>query len=323
MPNREFPFNQPIHPEDNQSINRVFDRNYGNKLKSGDTTPLKYTVKDGDGEPLDKDRLITMNTKVILKYGGVIAYETAFDAIVENETDNYAGDLIARFKIEEVLPPDEKKPYTIEFHFEELDQSDEVVDRFIFPSGNNLPLYITPSSLNSDGEAIKNASEQRLNEIVERNPVLSEAVAEAKESAARAQQAMSDYLNMLGVDVATLGTDGKLSANQIPSLAINDTFVVYSKEEIVDLVAQRGDVAVLVHDENVSDAYILTVDEPNVLDNWIKLGVSYVAEAGHAETATIAVDSQKINGHRVVALSEEEYNLGAKDPKTVYLVGEL
>ena len=147
--------------------------------------------------------------------------------------------------------------------------------------------------------------------------------AEAKESAAKAQQAMSDYLSMLGEDVATLGADGKLSANQIPALAINDTHVVHSKEEIVALVAERGDVAILVHDENVSDAYILTVDEPSVLDNWIKLGVSYVAKAGHAETATIAVDSQRINGHRVVALSEEEYNLGAKDPETVYLVGEL
>lgn len=323
MPNREFPFNQPIHPEDNGSINRVFDRNYGNKLKSGDTTTLKYTIKDGDGEPLDKDRLIDMTTKVILKYDGIIAYETSFDAIIENETDNYAGDLVARFKVEEVLPPDEKKPYVIEFHFEELDQSDEVIDRFIFPSGNTLELFITPSSLNSDGDAIKNASEQRLNEIVERkldeNPVLSE----VNELALKAQQAMSDFLAMLGVDVATLGADGKLSANQIPALAINDTHVVHSKEEIVALVAERGDVAVLVHDENVSDAYILTVDEPSVLDNWIKLGVSYVAEAGHAETATIAVDSQRINGHRVVALSEEEYNLGAKDPETVYLVGDL
>ena len=149
------------------------------------------------------------------------------------------------------------------------------------------------------------------------------AEAEAKESAAKAQQAMTDYLAMLGEDIATLGADGKLSANQIPALAINDTHVVYSKEEIVTLVAERGDVAILVYDVNVSDAYILAVDEPNVLDNWIKLGVSYVAEAGHAETATIAVDSQKINGHRVVALSEEEYNLGAKDPETVYLVGEL
>ena len=146
---------------------------------------------------------------------------------------------------------------------------------------------------------------------------------EAKESAAKAQQAMKDYLSMLGEEIATLGADGKLSANQLPALAINDTHVVHSKEEIVALVAERGDVAVLVHDENVSDAYILTVDEPNVLDNWIKLGVSYVAKAGHAETATVAVDSQKINGHRVVALSEEEYNLGAKDPETVYLVGDL
>lgn len=146
---------------------------------------------------------------------------------------------------------------------------------------------------------------------------------DAKESALKAQQAMTDYLNMLGVDVATLGADGKLTADQIPALAINDTFTVYSKEEITELVAQRGDVAILIHDKNVSDAFILTEDAPEVLDNWIKLGVSYVAEAGHAETATNAVNAQKINGHRVVMLSQEQYDLGAKDPNTVYLVGDF
>lgn len=165
--------------------------------------------------------------------------------------------------------------------------------------------------------------QEHLEELLRGESEIHRAEAESKEAALKAQQAMSDYLSMLGVDVATLGADGKLSANQLPALAINDTHVVHSKEEIVALVAERGDAAILVHDENVSDAYILTADEPNVLDNWIKLGVSYVAKAGHAETATIAVDSQKINGHRVVALSEEEYNLGAKDPETVYLVGEL
>lgn len=173
MPNR-FPFNTPEHPEDNRSINKAFDRNYGNRLKSGDTTPLKYTIKDGDGEPLDKDRLMGMETTVKMKHEGVTAYEAEFEATLEEVTENYEGDLVARYKITEVLPPSDT-PYIVEFHFEEAD------DRFIFPSGNNLELHITPSSLNSDGEAIKNASEQRLNEIVERkldeNPVLSEAEA--------------------------------------------------------------------------------------------------------------------------------------------------
>lgn len=188
----------------------------------------------------------------------------------------------------------------------------------VIENWNNFVL--SAESLIEDWEA---QLQEHLEELLRGESEIHRAEAEAKESAEKAQQAMSDYLSMLGKDVATLGADGKLSANQIPALAINDTFVVHSKEEIVALVAERGDVAVLVHDENVSDAYILTVDEPNVLDNWIKLGVSYVAKAGHAESASIAVNSQKINGHRVVTLSEEEYNLGAKDPETVYLVGDL
>lgn len=165
--------------------------------------------------------------------------------------------------------------------------------------------------------------EQAENERESKDSTRDNKVAIAEESAKIAQQAMADYLAMLGVDIATLGADGKLTADQIPPLAINDTFTVHSKEEITGLVAQRGDVAILIHDENVSDAYILAEDAPEVLDNWIKLGVSYVAKAGHAEAATNAVNSQKINGHRIVALSQEQYDLGAKDPNTVYLVGDL
>ena len=159
-------------------------------------------------------------------------------------------------------------------------------------------------------------------DLNKRSTEVQKAKQDARESANIAQQAMADYLAMLGVDIATLGADGKLTADQIPALAINDTFTVNSKEEITELVAQRGDVAILIHDENVSDAFILMEDAPEVLDNWIKLGVSYVAEAGHAETATNAVNAQRINGHRLVTLSQEQYDLGAKDPDTVYLVGD-
>lgn len=208
MPNREFPFNQPIHPQDNNSINKVFDRNYGNVLKSGDTTELKYTIKDGDGEPLDHDRLLTMDTKVILKHNGIVAYENEFNASIENETENYDGDLEARFKVREALPPDEK-PYIIEFYFEELDQSGEIIDRFIFPSGNTLELLITPSALNSDDEAIKNASEQRLNEIVERkldeNPVLSEVEANELARQENYQELLDIRIGWDGVTYPTAG----------------------------------------------------------------------------------------------------------------------
>ena len=38
----------------------------------------------------------------------------------------------------------------------------------------------------------------------------------------------------------------------------------------------------------------------NVLANWKKLGVSYVANAGHALTADNATNATKINGHGLV-----------------------
>lgn len=217
MPNR-FPFNTPEHPEDNRSINKAFDRNYGNRLKSGDTTPLKYTIKDGDGEPLDKERLPNMQTSLILKYEGVTAYKTEFEATLEEVTENYVGDLVARFRIDEVLPPSDT-PYVVEFHFED----DE--DLFIFPSANTLELYITPSALNSDEEAIKSISDQRLNEIIERkleeNPVLSEA--EANELARQ-----ENYQELLDTGVMQENINQKLAeseaeyAPRLTSLEQND-----------------------------------------------------------------------------------------------------
>ena len=143
----------------------------------------------------------------------------------------------------------------------------------------------------------------------------------ALQSANVAKKAMEDFLSMVGKDIPTLDANGKLSSSQIPALAINDTFVVNNISEITALVAQRGDVAIRIISESVSDAYILTMDEPSVLSNWVKLGVSYVAESGHSQTATNAKDAERINGHRVVTMTQAEYDISAKDADTVYLVG--
>ena len=138
-------------------------------------------------------------------------------------------------------------------------------------------------------------------------------------SANTASQALSDLLAMLGTDIATL-TGGKLTPSQIPPLSINDVFEVSDASEITSLDAQRGDTAVVVTDDVVSDCYMLSADDASVMDNWVKLGVSYVANAGHAETAGTAENATMINSHRVVEMSEEQYASAVKDPDTYYLV---
>ena len=142
----------------------------------------------------------------------------------------------------------------------------------------------------------------------------------AKESETTTTQAMQDYLAMLGVDVATL-IDGKLNPAQIPALSINDTFPVANTDEMLLLTAQRGDVALIVVDDVVMDSYLLSADEPTILANWKKLGVSYVANAGHATTADNATNATMINNHRVVVMTQEQYDSAVKDPDTIYLVG--
>ena len=73
----------------------------------------------------------------------------------------------------------------------------------------------------------------------------------------------------------------------------------------------------------VTDSYILAADDPTILGNWKKLGVSYVANAGHASTAETAENANKINNHRLVTMTQAQYDVAAKDPGTVYLVGDF
>lgn len=144
----------------------------------------------------------------------------------------------------------------------------------------------------------------------------------AKTSETSSAQALSDLLAALGVRVATLGQDGKLTPSQIPALSINDVFSVPDTASMLALTAQRGDCALIVSGGTVSDSYLLAADDATQIDNWKKLSVSYVANAGHANTADAATDSTMINGKRIVGMTAAEYASAVTDPSTFYLVGE-
>jgi hypothetical protein len=68
--------------------------------------------------------------------------------------------------------------------------------------------------------------------------------------------------------VATLGADGKLSASQINSIAISDTFVVANQAAMLALDAQVGDVAVRT---DLSKSFILREAPATTLANWQEL----------------------------------------------------
>lgn len=158
---------------------------------------------------------------------------------------------------------------------------------------------------------------------VEKALVAYQSMVDAGLSRDQAAQALSDLIAMLGSQVATLGADGKLTPGQIPALSINDVFPVANTSEMLGLTAQRGDTAVITTAGIVSDCYLLMTDDPTVLENWAKLGISYVANAGHAMTADSATDSQKINGKRIVGMTDSQYALaetaGTLDPDTLYI----
>jgi hypothetical protein len=147
----------------------------------------------------------------------------------------------------------------------------------------------------------------------------------AEQSKLAAVQALTDLLAMLGTDIATL-TDGKLTPSQIPAISINDINEVYSVAELLDLTAERGDVGLIMQydeeteTETVIDSYMLAADDPTVMGNWKKLGVSYVANAGHAVMADNAVNADKINNKRIIGMMQEQYDNAALDDNTYYFV---
>lgn len=161
--------NHPLFPTtggpiDNTLINALDDQNYGNKIKSGDNTVLKYRLRDGDGEKIDLEGL---PCTAVLKKGLTDTYSTTDVTIDANN--------VAKFKIDTVLPPNERDPYIVEFIVQ------DGLNRYIFPSDNELRLYVYPSQVSDDNDFVLEIAENKLEEIIERkleeNSVLSEAEA--------------------------------------------------------------------------------------------------------------------------------------------------
>lgn len=135
--------------------------------------------------------------------------------------------------------------------------------------------------------------------------------AKAESSNISATQALSDLLQMLGTDIATL-IDGKIPVSQIPSIATTEITSVSSAEEMNSLSVQNGDICIRT-DENKSYIYN---------NGWVFLvsPTDYSSRSGYAEFAQNAENASMINNHRLVEMTAEEFETAVKDPDTYYLV---
>lgn len=94
--------------------------------------------------------------------------------------------------------------------------------------------------------------------------------------------------------VATLGADGKLTASQVPAIAITDTFVVADEAAMLALsTAEQGDVAVRT---DLQKTFILVSGLPSVLANWQELlSPTDAVQSVNGQTGTVVLDTDDIN----------------------------
>lgn len=144
----------------------------------------------------------------------------------------------------------------------------------------------------------------------------------SKTSETKSSQALTDLLAMLGSDIPIL-VGGKIPVEQIPFAATTEIYRVSDESELTSLVAQRGDLAELIEvidgESTVTKTWQLLGDSTNRSD-WIVWGTSYAVQAGNATTAANATNASMINNHRLVIMTQSEYDNAVIDPDTLYFV---
>lgn len=134
-----------------------------------------------------------------------------------------------------------------------------------------------------------------------------------EETEQKVVQVKNDVVSMLGTEIATL-VGGKIPASQIPSIATTEIYHVASQAEMEALSVQRGDICIRTDEDK---SYIYNES------GWIYLAspTDYVQQAMYAETAGTAEDATKINGYRIITMTQDEYDAAVKETDTIYLVG--
>lgn len=86
------------------------------------------------------------------------------------------------------------------------------------------------------------------------------------------QTQLNDKINssLIGANngVASLGSDGKINSNQLPPLAITETFPVSTQAQMLALTAQQGDVAIR---SDINKTFILRQEPASAIANWSEM----------------------------------------------------
>lgn len=87
--------------------------------------------------------------------------------------------------------------------------------------------------------------------------------------------------------VATLDSLGRVTASQLPPLAISQTYVIANISDLTGLAANVGDIAVVSAN---SSTFILQYAPPSTLSNWVQLLFPAAVVSVNGETGAVALD---------------------------------
>jgi len=92
--------------------------------------------------------------------------------------------------------------------------------------------------------------------------------------------------------IAGLDSNGKLSATQLPPLAINDTFVVASEAAMLAVAAQIGDIATRT---DTVTSYVLAAEPASTLSNWVELLATGAVVSVNGLTGAVVLSTTAIS----------------------------
>lgn len=155
----------------------------------------------------------------------------------------------------------------------------------------------TKLEIDTKAEEVENARQEVSDnaEIVEADK---EQVSQDKTSV---NSTYADFLSQLGSEVATL-ENGKVPIAQIPRIAITETKTFATVEERDLWESEEGDIAIVTSNNK---SYIK--DDKGEWQ-WLESPSDYSTNSGHSATSDFASDSEKINGKRVIAMTQESYD---------------
>lgn len=85
--------------------------------------------------------------------------------------------------------------------------------------------------------------------------------------------------------VAVLDTDGKISSDKLPAIALSEIYVVSDATERDSLTAQEGDVAKVINDNST---FIFDGS------SWVELVTNYAVDSVNGKTGVVSLDTDDV-----------------------------